>query len=101
MARLEIPLLSRTLWRTGDVVLRAELNLSIKTNRGTWVEAPFLVDSGTEMTCLPASEAKKLDLPIPRQPVGAARSGRPARTSGQACSGHGSSAWTQPSTSSP
>jgi hypothetical protein len=69
MARLEIPLNYRTLWRTGDILLRAELSLAIRTNQGTWAKTRFLVDSGTEMTCMPASEARKLDLPIPRQPV--------------------------------
>jgi hypothetical protein len=69
MSRLEIPLRHRTLWRTGDVRPRAELDLALKTNQGTWEEIPFLVDSGTEMTSMPASEAKKLDLPIPRNPV--------------------------------
>ena len=69
MARLEIPLRHRKLWRTGDVLLRAEVMLSLKTNRGTWEKAPFLFDSGTEMTCMPAAKAKQLDLPMPRQPV--------------------------------
>jgi hypothetical protein len=69
MSRLEIPLRHRTLWRTGDVLIRAELDLALKTNQGAWEEIPFLVDSGTEMTSMPASEARKLDLPIPRNPV--------------------------------
>jgi hypothetical protein len=69
MGRLAIPLRHRKLWWTGDVLLRPVLELSLKTQRGTWVRVPFLVDSGTEMTCMPASEARKLDLPMPRQPV--------------------------------
>jgi hypothetical protein len=45
------------------------LVLSLKTNRGAWEELPFRVDPGTEMTTMPAFEARKLDLPIPQQPV--------------------------------
>ena len=66
MSRLEVPLQYRTLRATGDTVLWADLVLSLKTNRGAWEEIPFRVDSGTEMTTMPAYEARKLDLPIPR-----------------------------------
>jgi hypothetical protein len=69
MARLEIPLLDRTLHTTGDTVLHAELNLEVKNNRGTWVPFEFVVDPGTEMTTMPAEEASKRDLPIPKSPV--------------------------------
>jgi hypothetical protein len=54
---------------TGDVVLRAELKLELKTNRGTWETVRFVVDSGSEMTTMMAADAKDLDLPIPRRPV--------------------------------
>jgi hypothetical protein len=69
MARLQIPLHSRKLISTGDVVLHAELDLEVKTNRGTWETFPFTVDPGTEMTTMPAEEATSSDLPIPRRPV--------------------------------
>jgi hypothetical protein len=69
MNRLEVPLQARTLRTTGDLVMRAELVLSIKTSRGTWQDALFLVDSGTEMTTMEAAEARRHDLPIPRRPV--------------------------------
>ncbi len=69
MSRLEIPLQHRTLRATGDTVLWADLILSLKTNRGAWEQLPFRVDSGTEMTTMPAFEARKLDLPIPKKPV--------------------------------
>jgi hypothetical protein len=69
MSRFETPLQRRTLQTTGETVLWAELVLSIKTNRGTWEEVRFRVDSGTEMTTMPAFEAKGLDFPIPRRPV--------------------------------
>jgi hypothetical protein len=61
MSRLEVPLGSRTLRTTGDTVLRADLILSLETNRGAWEEVPFRVDSGTEMTTIPAYDAKSLD----------------------------------------
>jgi hypothetical protein len=69
MPRHEWPLKFRTLRTTGEVVLRAELELAVKTNRGTWEEMTFLVDSGTEMTTMPAARAKKQDLPMPGTPV--------------------------------
>jgi hypothetical protein len=69
MSRFERPLVYRTLQSTGDELVRAELDLELKTNLGTWVTARFLVDPGTEMTTMPAVEAKKRDLPIPKRPV--------------------------------
>ena len=54
---------------TGDTVLWADLFLSLKTNRGIWKQFRFRVDPGTEMTTLPAYDAKSLDLPIPKKPV--------------------------------
>ncbi len=69
MSRLEVPLQQRTLRATGDTVLWADLFLSLKTSRGAWEELPFRVDSGTEMTTMPAYDAKSLDLPIPKKPV--------------------------------
>ena len=69
MSRIEVPLAYRTLRSTGDVVLRAELDLELKTNRGTWETVRFRVDSGTEMTTMLAVDAKDLDLRIPKRPV--------------------------------
>jgi hypothetical protein len=69
MSRLEVPLQHRILRATGDIVLWGELFLSLKTNRGTWKPIPFRVDSGTEMTTMPAYDAKSLDLAIPKSPV--------------------------------
>jgi hypothetical protein len=54
---------------TGDVVLRAEFELELKTNHGTWVTVKFVVDSGTEMTTMMAADAKDRNLPMPRRPV--------------------------------
>jgi hypothetical protein len=69
MSRLERPLVQRRLQTTGDVLLHAELDLTIKSDRGNWETILFVVDPGTEMTTMPAGEAKKWDLPIPRRPV--------------------------------
>src|SRR5436309_217823 len=69
MSRLEVPLASRTLRTTGDVVVHAELVLEIKTDRGAWEPFPFLVDPGTEMTTMPAGEAQNQNLPMPKQAV--------------------------------
>jgi hypothetical protein len=69
MSRIERPLVHRTLKATGDDVIRAELDLELKTNIGTWVMVRFRVDPGTEMTTMLASEARRYDLPIPKRPV--------------------------------
>jgi hypothetical protein len=69
MSRLEVPLLSKMVWATGDLVLRAELDLLIRDENGIWRPETFRVDSGTEMTSMAAARARALDLPIPQQPV--------------------------------
>ena len=69
MSRLEVPLAYRKLQTTGDIVVHAELTLAIKTDRGAWEPITFLVDSGTEMTTMPAEDAKDQYLPMPKRPV--------------------------------
>lgn len=69
MSRLERPLLAKTIALTGDIALRAELTLGIKTNSQSWEPVIFLVDPGTEMTTLPAACAKQLGIPFPQKPV--------------------------------
>jgi hypothetical protein len=66
MSRLEVPLHFRTLWATGDILLRAEVGLLLKDHAGAWKQETFLVDSGTEMTTMPAFRAKLLNLPMPQ-----------------------------------
>jgi len=66
MSRLEVPVRDRTLYATGDVLLRIELDLDIKDNAGLWKKERFLVDSGTEIATFPAWLAKTLDLPMPQ-----------------------------------
>ena len=69
MSRLERPLLAKTIALTGDIALRAELTLRIKTNSQSWEPVNFLVDPGTEMTTLPAARAKQLGIPFPQKPI--------------------------------
>ncbi len=69
MSRLELPLLSKKVWATGDLVLRAELDLLIRDDNGVWRPETFRVDSGTEMTSMAATRARALDLPMPRNPI--------------------------------
>jgi hypothetical protein len=45
------------------------LELELKTYANAWEPAPFLFDSGTEMTTMPAADARMMDLPMPRQTV--------------------------------
>jgi len=65
MSRLAVPVLERVLYSTGDVLLRVELDLLVKTNQGSWVRQTFLVDTGSETNTFPASDARTFDLPIP------------------------------------
>jgi hypothetical protein len=67
MSRVELPLRDRELWATGDVLLWAEVRLFLKDNAGGWRPTNFLVDSGSEMTTMPAWFAKQRDLPMPRK----------------------------------
>jgi hypothetical protein len=69
MSRLDVPLLSKKVWATGDIVLRAELGLLIRDDNGVLRPETFRVDSGTEMTSMAAARAKALDLPMPRNPI--------------------------------
>jgi hypothetical protein len=69
MSRLEVPLLHRTLWATGDVLLRAELRLLLKDRNGIWKPRRFRVDSGSEMTTMFAFLARQLNLPFPPKAV--------------------------------
>lgn len=69
MSPLQVPLIGKTILTTGDTLLRGELDLLIKTNAQTWEQVVFLVDSGSEMTSMPAAHAKLLDLPMPINPV--------------------------------
>jgi hypothetical protein len=67
MSRLEVPLRHRILWATGDILLRAELDLLLQDRSATWQRQVFRVDSGSEMTTMPAYRARQLGLPLPQK----------------------------------
>ncbi len=69
MSRPERPLLAKAIPLTGDIALRAEVTLRIKTNSQSLEPVNFLVDPGTAMTTLPAARAKQLGIPFPQKPV--------------------------------
>ncbi len=49
------------------MLLWADLDVHVKDNAGQWKADTFLVDSGSEMTTMPAWLATRLDLPMPRK----------------------------------
>jgi hypothetical protein len=65
VSRLIVPIIGKTLWSTGDVKLRVDLNLELKDAAGSWPIFKFRVDSGTDITTFPANEAKRRGLPMP------------------------------------
>jgi hypothetical protein len=67
MSRLVVPLYRTTLWYTGEVVLRADLDLLLKDVAGRWQPEKFRVDWGTDVTSLSAAKAKTLGLPLPQR----------------------------------
>ncbi len=75
MSRLAIAVTGITLWATGDVLLRLELELQLKDAAGNWSRERFRVDSATDVTTFPAFRAKQLNLPLPQNAArGAAHS---------------------------
>ncbi len=66
MSRLEKPLKHEILYATGDLLLRAEVDLHLKDNAGNWQRQTFRVDSGSDISAMPAWHAKALGLPIPQ-----------------------------------
>jgi hypothetical protein len=72
MSRLVIPIFGQTLYSTGDVKLRVELELLLRDGAGGWYPDTFLVDTGTEVTTYPAYDAKRYGLPMPQQPTAGA-----------------------------
>ncbi len=69
MSRLQVPLLGKKVWATGDILLRADLDLLLRDDNGVLRPETFRVDSGTEMTSMAAARARALDLPMPRKPI--------------------------------
>jgi hypothetical protein len=68
MSRLQTPLRHHILWGTGDLILRAYLDLLLKDGQGNWHPKIFRVDSASDMTTLPAYDAKQMGLALPRHP---------------------------------
>ena len=66
MSRLEKPLDHEILYATGDLLLRAEVDLHLKDSTGKWQQQTFRVDSGSDISSMPAWRAKALGLPMPQ-----------------------------------
>src|SRR6185295_6897083 len=65
MSRLVQPLNHKILWATGNLILRAELDLLLKDSHGNWHAKTVRVDCASGMTTMPAADAYRLGLPIP------------------------------------
>ena len=70
MTRFEIPVAGRIMWATGDTLLWVDLNLLLKDSAGKRPRQTFLVDTGTQVTTMPACEAKQLGIPLPQRAAG-------------------------------
>jgi hypothetical protein len=57
------------LYATGDLRLRVDIDLLLRSGSGGWVRHRFLVDTGTEIATFPAHEAKQLGLILPARPA--------------------------------
>jgi hypothetical protein len=69
MTRLEVPLIGRRIAATGDLVLRAELDLLLRDQNDTLRPITFRVDTATDMSTMPAWLARQLNLPLPKNRV--------------------------------
>jgi len=69
VSRLEVPLIHETLWATGDLLLRAEVDLYLRDSQGNWQRQTFRVDNGSDISAMPAWRAKGLGLPMPQNAV--------------------------------
>jgi len=67
MSRLQIPIIGKVLWATGDVKLWVNVELLLKDRSGGWWPETFRMDTATDITTFPAYEAKRLDLALPAQ----------------------------------
>ncbi len=65
MSRLLHPLDYLILWSTGDLIVRAELDLLLKDSLGNWHARTFRVDSASDMTTMPAHDAARIGLSVP------------------------------------
>ena len=69
MSRLEVPITGRFLWHTGDLRRWVDLDLFLKDRLGRWRQRTFRMDTASDLTTMAASEAKRLDLPLPPHAV--------------------------------
>jgi len=69
MTRLEVPLIGRRIRATGDIVIRAELDLLLRDQDDTLRPVTFRVDTATDMSTMPAWLARQINLPLPKNPV--------------------------------
>jgi hypothetical protein len=69
MTRLEVPLIGRRIAATGDVVLRAELDLLLRDQDDALKPLTFRVDTATDMSTIHAWLARQLNLPLPKHRV--------------------------------
>jgi len=69
MTRLEVPLIGRKIAATGDIVLRAELDLLLRDQGDALRPVTFRVDTATDMSTMPAWLARQFNLPLPKDPV--------------------------------
>jgi hypothetical protein len=65
MIRLEQPLNHHFLWSTGDLIVRAELDLLLKDSQNNGHSVTFRVDTASDMTTMSAYDARALGLPLP------------------------------------
>jgi hypothetical protein len=68
MSRLQTALRHHILWSTGDLVLRAYLDLLLKDFRGNWHPKTFRVDCASDLTTLPAYYARQIGLAMAQHP---------------------------------
>src|SRR3954468_7253983 len=59
MTRLEAPLIGRRIAATGDIVLRAEMDLLLRDQDDTLRPVTFRVDTATDMSTMPAWLARQ------------------------------------------
>jgi hypothetical protein len=61
-----MPLIHEVLWPTGDLLLRAEVDLHLRDSAANWQQETFRVDNGSDISAMPAWRAKGLGLPMPQ-----------------------------------
>ncbi len=65
-----MPIQAKILWTTGDVKLWVDLRLRLRDAGGSWHDETFRVDTATDLTTVPAYNAKQFGLPMPPMAAG-------------------------------